>query len=273
MIKKQSTDVQKSACLFSSLLLAALIALPLAFSASVSEARSKKTVKKRKGMYALYQDASLGMGPCLPPLTEKPDTILSRNGINVDHASADEKAALAKGVAQVERLFGDPLPIPWRINFQFVNGTGKWNSGLSRPNYVTVRRQPGSPKGLLVGRMMHELGHRVGGPGGGYGAYQRYVKGNRCAISPYSKTKLNEEFAEVFEAYVVKPDFLEQKCPQSYRFMKEVVFKNPDYKLANCSNPGSVLANKPAIKEDIETPEAVPLPTPAPRVSSLGGSQ
>lgn len=192
-----------------------------------------------QGKFALYQDARAGRAICVPPASN-PAAVLSRNGITTGgKVSSAEQAALAKGVAQVERLLGHPLPQAWRTRYNFISATGAWNQSA---NGINVRRIPGSATGLLTGRMMHELGHKVGNTGV-YSKYRQATGGKICGITPYASrgskktvSRANEEFAEVFEAYVAFPDLLKAQCPKSYDYFAKSLFPNSSGYMATCKN-------------------------------------
>lgn len=208
----------------------------------------KRSLQRRNqatpaGVFALYQNPLFGYGKCLPGLVEPAKEILARNGIKTERATSVEVAALAKGIAQVERLLGKPIPNDYQYDYQWKEASGPWNSGLSRVGFVTVKRLRGSPKGQLTGRMMHELGHRFGHANGNenYNEYRQHMRGKKCRITTYCGKSLNEEFAEVFEAYVVHPDFLAKHCPDSYAYFKNKLFRNPEALNVSCEDPDSIL--------------------------------
>jgi hypothetical protein len=194
------------------------------------------------GVFALYQNPGFGYGQCLAKPVESADIILERNGISAINASSQERSALAKGISQVNRLLGGPIPKDWRVNYQWVKASGPWNSEISRSGFVTIKRPTGSAKGTLTGRMMHELGHKFGHANGAqkYQDYAKYTRGKRCYISTYCRKNINEEFAETFEAYVTEPAFLAKNCPDTFAFFQKEVFKNANSALASCT-PGKVL--------------------------------
>lgn len=89
--------------------------------------------------------------------------------------------------------------------------------------------------------MVHEAGHVVGNRGY-YASYNRSVR-NACTISKYcthrtvvgadgshthhahtGANRRNEEFAEVFSAFIYKTDRLRRECPQAYQYMRDEVF-------------------------------------------------
>ncbi|WP_374029886.1 hypothetical protein [Bdellovibrio bacteriovorus] len=203
--------------------------------------------------YTVYRYPVAAAGSCIKPHDSSPREILRRNGIGYHgNPSQSEIAALAKGVGQVERLLGDPLPHPWRQNYKFIDASGKWNQG---PTTINIRRPRGSAKGTNVGRMMHELGHKVGNSGV-YQSYAKFTGRTRCRITGYAASKFNEEFAEVFEAYVVYPDLLAQKCPKAFEFMATRLFPNTNDEISTCK--------KVADNEGPQLPQEIPIPIPRP---------
>lgn len=82
-----------------------------------------------------------------------------------------------------------------------------------------------------VAMVAHELGHQVGNTGGWYGKYNAAVR-TPCHFTTYCTAShgfgaRNEEFAEVFAAYVTHPDLLKnssESCRQAYEFLKKEMF-------------------------------------------------
>lgn len=220
-----------------------------------------------KVAYALYQHSGSKNGYCMAPPSGDPQAVLNRNGIKTSgNPRKAELKALAKGISQIERLNGGPMPNKWKTTYNFINAGGAWNQGASS---INVRRPSGSDKGENVTRMMHELGHKVGNSGA-YGDYNSYTKGKSCGLTHYCKNRArgrNEEFAEVFAAYVVNPDLLKKNCPESYNFFNRRLFKAGETAQASCSSP-TQLAQKedPAPQQEpvAETKPAAAPPTPAP---------
>ncbi|MBX3041675.1 MAG: hypothetical protein KF789_13295 [Bdellovibrionaceae bacterium] len=192
-----------------------------------------------RGAFALYQFDHSHDSKCVPTVSN-PDSVLAQNGIStVGAASSGERQALANGIAKVQHLLGGrTLPSSWRTKVNYVtspNAEGKftWNQGLSMANAITVRRPQGSAGGMNETRLMHELGHKVGGAGN-YGKYSASV--GKCNISPYCSSRVrgrNEEFAEAFAAFVTRPSHLKTVCPDAYAFFEKQVFPGSNA-AANC---------------------------------------
>lgn len=229
-MKKKSTLVHKRIFTFS------LITV-LLFDSNISLARQASSAEGST-YYTVYRYGVAATGSCLPDHNSNPSAILQRNGIKtLGNPSSDDIAALAKGLAQVENLLDSPLPQSWRQNYNFMYATGAWNQGAE---YINIRRPKGSDQGTNVARLMHELGHKVGNSGI-YQKYASYTGRTRCEFTGYAATKFNEEFAEVFAAFVTYPDILVKKCPKAYAFMTNQLFPNSSEKIATCD--GSAIAS------------------------------
>lgn len=207
---------------------------------------SSQAYKNSDTLYTMYRYPIAAGGVCMPEPDGSAASVLRRNGISYQgRPSSGELEALAKGIGQIENLLGKPLPAGWRTTYNYINASGKWNQGASA---INVRRSPGSCKGENVGRLMHELGHKVGNSGV-YSQYRSYV-GSSCGITGYARTKSNEQFAEVFSAYVTYPDLLKKKCPQAYSFFATKLFPNSQSDVATCSNSDRLMAQK-SLKRDL----------------------
>ena len=197
-----------------------------------------------KGGYALYQFSGSHDSQCLPDVSN-PSSVISRNGIRVTgNQTSGERQALANGLAKIEQLLGGrTLPASWRVGYNYVttsNAQGKftWNQGLSKAGFITVRRPAATNGGENETRLMHELGHKVGGAGF-YGRYNASVK--HCRITPYCSSHArgrNEEFAEAFAAFVTRPSYLKSVCPEAYDFFASQVFPRSNA-IASCGKSTS----------------------------------
>lgn len=162
----------------------------------------------------IYADLALAhRGGCIKVSDDSAESILRRNGITIggSYQRADE-AALAKGITQVERINGGPLPRAWSTNFNYLNARGAWNQAS---HAINVRKY--SYGGDNVAALMHEFGHKIGNANGGKAYSQYFNTASRCGISSYARSKRTEEFAEVFSAYIVNPEDLKRQCPRLMR--------------------------------------------------------
>lgn len=131
--------------------------------------------------------------------------------------SQSEKQALAKVIHTIETLGNGEFSYHRGAHFRFGN---IW--GPSRFDGTYVQINPGGQNMSALedktqggrdnhGVIAHELGHYIGHKGL-YKEYRREVGGG-CHVSKYSKKRFNEEFADVFAAYVTNPDLLKNKGP------------------------------------------------------------
>lgn len=233
----------------------------LVFGSEIAFARrTQSSADASGGYYTVYRYDAAATGSCMPNRGANPSGALQRNGIRtVGNPNAAEIAALSRGLAQVENLLGAPLPQGWRQNYNFMYATGAWNQGAAT---INIRRPRGSNQGTNVGRLMHELGHKVGNSGV-YQKYASFTGRTRCAITGYAKTKFNEEFAEVFAAYVTYPDLLVKKCPKAFSFMSTQLFPNSSNKIASCDG-SSIASNDSDSDSDSDSSSRIPTPTPRP---------
>ncbi len=185
-------------------------------------------------------------GQCLPSsvksLKSKDfEALLKKNKINFTNATEQEKVAVAKGIAQIENLFGKEFPGIFNAHFKYFNNNGVWNQN-NGPIHVYRGWHHDSKSNTNM--LIHELGHHVGNnknPNNplNYSRYFSAVK-ERCRFSGYGSTKLNEEYAEVFTAFIMAPNLLLEQgggCVQAYHFFKQNLHKNSNKSstLSKCS--------------------------------------
>lgn len=214
-----------------------------------STAKSSQVAMNKMGRhFTMYRYPIAAGGKCIDPIQGESREILRRNGITYSGKPNEaELEALAKGIGQIERLLGRPIPASWRTKYNFINGSGRWNQGATG---INVRRRPGDGKGTNVARLMHELGHKVGNSGA-YDQFSKFPGASKCRITGYAGTKRNECFAEVFAAYVTFPDLLQHKCPAAAAFMSQKLFQTSPDRLANC-DPTTLMAGDGRPDVDIQ---------------------
>lgn len=174
---------------------------------------------------ALYKNEVFKSGSCMSHVSDREvGKVLNRNGVSyVGSPSAGELKSLATGLRQIERLLGGALPPSWRPKLRYVKAGGTWNYGLSKAGFITVKQHAPHGGGTNIGRLMHEYGHKIGNLGY-YSKFSNFPGANRCNISAYAAESRNERFAESFEAFIVHPQHLKQKCPATYRFFETQMF-------------------------------------------------
>lgn len=217
------------------------------------------------GPRIMKMDQNGKTGQCTGPLNGSVDEVLNRNGVRVSKsATGTQKLALAKGIQQLERLSGGPFPAAKGAMFNFLNN----QSGYSNQTGSGINMRGGPGKTANTAYLMHELGHRVGNSGY-YSKYKAAVKSpcnvtHYCSIH-YSKARYrNEEFGEVFAAFVTHPELLKQgnaACKQAYNWFQNNVFKNGP-QLASCGAATQLVAQgkDPLVNvRSLASPEA-PLP-------------
>lgn len=207
---------------------------------------------KASAGYIYAENAHAHKGGCIKASDESPEAILRRNGISaVGNYSRAELAALAKGISQVERVNGGPLPKAWSTDFNFMNARGAWNQAS---HAINVRKY--SYGGDNVAALMHEFGHKVANANGQKVLSQYLNSASPCGISPYARKKRSEEFAEAFCVYMVNPDDLKKQCPSAYSAMTKIFSAPHNSSMASCSNSGTAVASKPSEKNTPKTATA-----------------
>lgn len=221
----------------------------------------------RRAQVANLEEAQECMRKQVP--SANASSLKSQYGINTDGSSA---AFVDQGIATAaERLkdLGRPAFMNGMTIELFPGGRGakcsSFTPGKKHVQIVTsCARSDGSIRNSnatsISLNVLHEVGHAVG-QGNMYKSYQGSV--SKCAISPYctnndNDNPRNEEFAEVFAAFVHAPSTLKSRCPDAYDFMAKNVFGTQGTKNICNGIPSSSMAAENA-------------PNPMP-VGSGGGS-
>lgn len=180
---------------------------------------------------ATFRVDSMSTASCLPSVSDV-NAVNSRHHLHWVRWFGNGGAGdhVARILAEVERLYGKPFP--GFVNFALdvdpsfrILGLQSFDKDLKRQK-VTVTESEN------VALLAHEMGHLVGnspraGEATWYDAYFAAV--SPCHFTEYAAAgadsgKRNEEFAEVFAAYITGSRTLRKKCPEAYDFMRKVLF-------------------------------------------------
>lgn len=186
----------------------------------------------------MKRDQKAASGRCLIPVqfsSHDSQDILRENKITTVGAKLQEIQALSRGLMQIKALYGRVPSFVTNVEFTFEQRTGYssyrgWKRGR---HIIKMNRCDSKGRGCApnnVAHLMHELGHRVGHTPfqrgeNFYNAYTRLV-GN-CHPTRYSRHNRNEQFAEVFAAYLTHPERLRNgnsSCQRAYMFFARDVF-------------------------------------------------
>ncbi len=195
----------------------------------------------------LKRDPTAASGRCLIPAVStslEAAEILSAHNISTVSATNAERIALARGLAQAQALLGKPVSFAKNVEFSFATRSGfsSYDGARGGRHIIKMNRcdsKGGNCAANNVAHLMHELGHKVGHAMFArgekfYDAYSRLA--GRCHPTRYSRQNRNEEFAEVFAAYLTHPELLSRgdpACRRAFAFFSRDVFKE-NGELASC---------------------------------------
>ena len=189
---------------------------------------------------------------CVPAVSLRDsEQIILRFHLHPVNAKESEIRTIGTALTWIEKL-NDNRPLKqssggqnWDYNIQFFSRIGP---SRQTGHGVEISRNGARNYGNNVAQIVHELGHFVGN-NGAYDEYREAMDGELCNVSSYSMSRFNEQFAEVFAAFVTKPSIIKNNksrgCRLAYKFMSEKMFSKGD--LANLCLSG------PLSKEKIQT--------------------
>jgi hypothetical protein len=156
-----------------------------------------------------------------------------------------ELRSVGAAIKRVQELNGGPLSTgmgpsqnggPYPFVFKDENGSNQ------RVNQINIGRNTSrghTHYGNSVAQHVHEWAHLIGN-NGGYPAYRRAMGGaGYCLVSNYADNNANEQFAEVFTAFVTEPETLlnnsrtPEACRRAFNFFKNEFF-NRGRNVENC---------------------------------------
>ena len=169
---------------------------------------------------------------CIPMVSlEKANEEISKYNLRTVGAKPEELKTLGTGLFWLEKLdYGQPLD---ELNnagpaytITFADGS---RFSHRTPEGILIHRNGYHQFGRNEAQIIHEIGHQVGR----HGAYEEYIKATRgqyCIVSGYSGANSNEQFAEVFAAFVTKPSLIRNNgsvgCKRAYKYFSENLFAN-----------------------------------------------
>lgn len=163
---------------------------------------------------------------------------LERFNLTTVNGSREEITALGTGLVWLEELNnGQPLEMaiyrgPNKYPFIFKN---KGTHSQQTPAGIVISRRGALKFGSNVAQLIHELGHLVGNQGG-YADYYHHVGKAPCVVSGYSDDRFNEQFAEVFAAFVTRPNLIKRNpsvaCKKAWNYFSHVLFSTGENAMA-----------------------------------------
>jgi len=180
-----------------------------------------------------YPGPSKGCIPVSKVSVSQARNLMASQNISIQNANDLEVRTLGAGLMRIQQLNGGPLSTGMgpRIKggpYPFIIRSGVESSG-QRSDHIQIMKK----KSESVVQYVHEYGHLVGN-NGGYAAYNSYTGGSKCHITNYAMSSGNEQFAEVFGAFVTEPSSLLNNtrspaaCKKAYEFFAGKFFKNGD---------------------------------------------
>lgn len=196
--------------------------------------------------YVMKRDKVARSGQCLLPVVKtaaQADEILRNYALRAPAAKPEERLAMAKVLFQMTALNGGVFRPLTDTSMSFNS-----RDGVSRQsgNHLTMARGAHNCNSPHFGHeQAHILGHRHFRNGQNfYDAFSSYMGRSRCVLrrtdaphkSTYTAYSRNENYAEMFSAYLTRPELLSQgnaSCQKAYAFFAEEVFKESGH-LASC---------------------------------------
>jgi hypothetical protein len=142
---------------------------------------------------------------------EEAKELLASQNLTVKGATDKEIRTLGAGVYWVQYLNDGVLQTgTYRGKNRYPFIINNSNGAGQRVDHIKIGRSGKKNFGLSVAQHIHEWAHLIGNNG----AYQTYrdhlnkTGEGYCSVSGYSNSKFNEQFAEVFTAFVTEPKIL-----------------------------------------------------------------
>jgi hypothetical protein len=268
-----------------------IILIGFCFASFINVAASNKAQAGSLGLVKVNQTAARGL--CLPDRHESVSSVLRKNEISLftgdnQKPSARNKTGVsnrrslsnsddrAEGVANVIHAVDHMGDGKFKAHegVRFVFGNRGKSSANSRRTLYDIQLNPGNQNITGVGTsrnggthnralIAHELGHYVGRV-----LYNKYFSAvrSRCRLTRYAGKNRNEEFAEVFAAYITNPALFSGKgrhCKSAFKFFADE-FNEKNINMS-CDSRLKSLETKTVVTA-VET-SLIPVPRPRPDMS------
>ncbi|CAM9862775.1 unnamed protein product, partial [Chrysoparadoxa australica] len=187
-----------------------------------------------------YRNPAHGCTPYTSVSSGEADRLLASQNLSVVGASEREKRTVGAAIKRVQELNGGVLRTgmgPGSVYpFRFTEDSG---SG-QRADHIKIGRNRSGPNdhnhnGHSVAQHVHEWAHLIGN-NGAYNQFRRYMdsrsygSNDYCIVSNYADNNPNEQFAEVFTAFVTEPAILLNNtrtpaaCRKAFEFFRTQFF-------------------------------------------------
>ena len=176
---------------------------------------------------------------CLPPVTlAAARAVIKRFNLNAENARFAEVRTLGTALTWIEKL-NEGRPLSRAVRNQTYSYNFQSHIGNSHQDTNETRLNRNGPKnyGENVAQLSHELGHLIGNSddkgepnpdNNMYIDYINFVGPRACRVSTYAGSNSHEQFAEVFSAFVTRPDFIKSNpstaCQKAYEFLSTKLF-------------------------------------------------
>jgi hypothetical protein len=171
----------------------------------------------------------LAANGCIPKVSLKnAQAAIKRFHLHTRNARPSEVRTLGTALVWIEKLNnGKPLVDAVGDEGYAYNFQSATRNSHQAGNEIRVNRNGKKNYGENVAQLVHELGHLIGNRGG-YEDYQDFVGSNYCTVSAYSDHNDHEQFAEVFAAFVTRPELIRKNhssaCQKAFKFFSTQIF-------------------------------------------------
>jgi hypothetical protein len=169
---------------------------------------------------------------CLPTVSvDDAQAAIHRFNLHTMNARPTEVRTLGTALVWIEKLndgrpFEDAIGEDGGYAYNFQNATKNSHQALGE---IRVNRNGPKNYGQNAAQLVHELGHLIGNRGG-YAEYDDFVGPKFCLVSSYSDNNHHEQFAEVFAAFVTRPELIKNNkspaCQKAFQFFSTKIFSD-----------------------------------------------